>query len=955
MWKEGTAPLGAPSTADKAVAVLATATAFTFQGWNPNSNYRFAIAAARKSSIAGSYVAGNVVAPTSAPDWADISATGDYTSNIGGTPAATVVANAADGKTSFDGTVNYRSTGAPTASISPSGFASVGRDDGSVDFTLTWSYTQGTRKADGFLIWWKTGAGTPTLTDPHFSMAARQTAGALTYAFTLRGLPSNAGLTFGVAAYRRTDNATEIGSIVGSTSSPDWDNVSLGTPNYVGIVWGKEQHNFTIVATGDSAVNESGFGITKDGATLSWPAADVRFTTTSVGTTKSWNAMLYDLGTKAAAYAHSFESTVVSQTVDDGDRMTPVTAAGGSVVTTANGQFGRGVQLSATTGQTAYIRTVAVSTRYQHLKSVDLWINIAAGATGARAIVGLDDFGSLLDNAVLILTSTGRLQGRARDSAGTRWSTTASATDVRDGVWRHVCVQIESDNELHLYVNGVQEGVTASSGTLSDITEHATAGLAVVVGFSNDATSGQFVGTLTFDELIVSSVTLRPEGGFFTVPTVEQADLTLHQLSPNSAVWHFQEYSTDTLYTGATAYWMNGMRGTASLAMVLDTAVTALRAGDAIDNLALLLYTRKNPLTNLSLNGMVDALSYWGATRTLLNGNVQSESAYLLVGKIDRGEGSGLERYAGKIASDPAARAELAFQTQDADIIALSGVGWRPTRVPGVPTNNPTTLGIFNTTVDTGNRLHRLTWAYTQPALTGDNKLADGFVLYYQAADTATPNEHQLKLDIGSRALTFQWSLSAGSVVSYGIATYRNTAKGVEVGPLQQVNTWKRVAADQKVQSAGLEDLVTINPSAAGATALFIDNGGKVRLKTLTATPSKMVFENSSGAEQMEISGAPDPYLTMQPSTDGMGQFYIGYFTKRWGDVLIISLNSIQLNVPSTAKISLDCNGGPLHLNGLWHTSEYENLNASTTRAGKRIAVRDSNGSLLGYLQLYNA
>jgi hypothetical protein len=264
-------------------------------------------------------------------------------------------------------------------------------------------------------------------------------------------------------------------------------------------------------------------------------------------------------------------------------------------------------------------------------------------------------------------------------------------------------------------------------------------------------------------------------------------------------------------------------------------------------------------------------------------------------------------------------------------------------------------LGIFNTTVDTGNRLHRLTWAYTQPALTGDNKLADGFVLYYQAADTATPDEHQLKLDIGSRALTFQWSLSAGSFVSYGIATYRNTAKGVEVGPLQQVSTWKRVAADQKVQSAGLEDLVTINPSAAGATALFVDNGGKVRLKTLTATPSKMVFENSSGAEQVEITGAPDPYLSLQPSADGVGQSYIGQFTKRWGDVLIISRDSIQLNVPSTGRISLDCNGGALHLNGLWHTSSYESLNASTTRAGRRIAVRDSNGSLLGYLQLYNA
>jgi hypothetical protein len=260
------------------------------------------------------------------------------------------------------------------------------------------------------------------------------------------------------------------------------------------------------------------------------------------------------------------------------------------------------------------------------------------------------------------------------------------------------------------------------------------------------------------------------------------------------------------------AYWINGLRGTASLAMVLNTAVTALRAGDALNNLALLLYTLRDPQPNLSLNGLVDALTYWGATRTLLNSSVQSESAYVLVGKIDCGEGNGLERYAGKIASDPAARAELAFQTQDADIIALNGIGWHPTRVPGVPTNNPTSLGITNTTIATGNRTHRLTWAYTQPALTGDNKLADGFILYYQAANTATPSEHQMKLDIASRALTFEWSLPVGSVVSYGIATYRNTAKGIETGPLQQVLAWKNVAADFTVRTGGLEDKNVTTP-----------------------------------------------------------------------------------------------------------------------------------------------
>ena len=170
VWKTGTAPLSAPTTADKAITLLATATYFTFQGLNPADNFRFGIAVARKPNAASAYIAGAVQSPTAAPDFADISST----SLLNGTPTTTVVANAADGEISFLGTVNYRSAGAPTNNITPTGFTSVTNTDGSRDLVFLFDYTQGAKKADHFLCFVKQADATPVLSDPHFEMAVNQ-------------------------------------------------------------------------------------------------------------------------------------------------------------------------------------------------------------------------------------------------------------------------------------------------------------------------------------------------------------------------------------------------------------------------------------------------------------------------------------------------------------------------------------------------------------------------------------------------------------------------------------------------------------------------------------------------------------------------------------------------------------------------------------------------------------
>lgn len=238
-WKSGGAPLGAPAITDKGVLLTPNANTYSFHGLDPAVNYRFGIAAARKPIGVLGYVAGTIQAPTAAPDWADIAAVGNYSGNVGGSPAATVVANAANGQTAFSGTVNYRSAGAPTNNPVPSAVNLALDNDASMQVRIDWTYTHGALRADGFFAFSKAGASNPNFNTQdyaaaHFDVGAP--AGATSFALTLRGLSQDTHITLGVAAYRRTETGLEVGPIIFSTSAPDWDDVVAGSPIYNGLI-----------------------------------------------------------------------------------------------------------------------------------------------------------------------------------------------------------------------------------------------------------------------------------------------------------------------------------------------------------------------------------------------------------------------------------------------------------------------------------------------------------------------------------------------------------------------------------------------------------------------------------------------------------------------------------------------------------------------------------------------
>jgi len=169
---------------------------------------------------------------------ATVAFAGDVTGTVDGTNASTVVANASNGATAYSETVNYRTTGAPTNNPTPTAIDVDTNKDGSIDIKLSWgTYTQGDKKADMLMLFWKKGAssglGAPTVNDSCISFNVN-TASSSFYIF--EGLASEKYYSFGIASARRTENGLEIGAIQSPTSSPNWQDVTEGSPDYKGNI-----------------------------------------------------------------------------------------------------------------------------------------------------------------------------------------------------------------------------------------------------------------------------------------------------------------------------------------------------------------------------------------------------------------------------------------------------------------------------------------------------------------------------------------------------------------------------------------------------------------------------------------------------------------------------------------------------------------------------------------------
>jgi len=837
---QGTAPLAAPSVFDQAQVLDAGARTYTWDGLNPSSNFRFGIAAGRWPHGGGLSI-GAMQSPLTSPDWADISTVGNYTGLVAGVDAATLVAGSAsnaNGQAAFDGTVNYRLTGAPTNNPSPTTFSAFVNADASVDYAIGWNYTQGAKRADGFFVFQHDGDAPAVLTDAHFGLVASTNVGTFSARFTVKGAPTERVYSFGVAAYRRTDNNIEIGTIIGSLISPDWQGVSAGTPNFVGTIFNLEQHSFVATSSGRAATNGAA-RLLKDNQDLIWNGRDPEFLNGIHGVFgPTYNLTVYDLINRVVVYQHCFDLMDFGSAAVAADLMGAGASGGGSVASGAVGQFGLGAQLIASTGQIAQLGTTGPSTLYSGLGWIELWFKHAGNPTAVGTILGVSSIANGVGGynlALLYLNTNGRVTAQAFNGFST--FTATHSTVVTDGNFHHLAASVQG-GDLRLWVDGVGVGVVV--GGLTSFTMGAPGGgLYLFSGFVSN--QGQLLGTTIIDEIIVTTnQTLRASAANFAVPTTETADWVAG-LPGTYALFHFQE-------PWLTVPYINSRKAPKALANLIQSYIDYQHANPAA-RWQFIVQGCYNAQANRTVDGLPDVLEKIGSRKTLfLGGTFQAFSAYTLVGEPDKGPGNGIEAYAGSVADATDAMVEVNWQTQASHVIGGIGTGWDALLIPGPPSNNPTPTFTSVSTSTVGQEVITIGWSYTQPALTGTNRLADGFVVYVHAGDTGTPATAASKnsqVDINSRAYTMQAPL--GTSWSFAVAAYRKTASGVEIGtPITSGISpdWQGIGGNTLITTPGITDgnITTLKLSDLGVTTGKLSDLGVVtgKLGDLVVTNPKL-------------------------------------------------------------------------------------------------------------------
>ena len=773
-WKQGPAALGVPLTVDKAVLLAATARTFTFQGWNPNSNYRFGIAAGAKSDIGAAVVVGAIIAPTAAPDWADISAVGDYTGLVDGIPADTVVANASEGKIAYDGTVHYRSPGAPSNLPAPGALITGTDSDGSARYFIGWAYFQGANIADGFLVFVVEGdTSTFSLGDPHFELGAKNAGGFNTF-ITLKGYPSDRTLSFGVAAFRRTELGLEVGTIVSSAVSPDWQGINTGTPNYAGTIFGVDQHNFNVHSSGASVYEPAlrYTQVTRDGVALQ-------------GGTRSYNLLVYDpIGKTTLFSGNYYDLPVAPQWAHTLARDIGVYA-------------GRVLQVVF-----SFPNTVANNFLYVDMTNVS---DFLLGTPNALYFV----------YDILCTESNQKIALDLQCSDGTSLRDTGAVD--QNGHASHPATPIPDGLVFNVWYRRRIPLPAAFDG--KTITR-------VMVACENDA-PGTHVALV--------------RGVGFTNGDVRDPFYV--------PVW-IGYTETVTIATVATADAANGFATGANDLPARTTDVPIISTGE-------------EPQTNRLVGSLPGALTAIGASRTLFaSDSFQAQSAYALVGQPLLGEGNGLQRYAGTVPNDLNAVVDLSFQTQGGHVVALSGTGWEPTQVPGVPTNIPTPAAASVTTSATGSEVVQIVWGYTQPALEGDNKPADGFIVFVKGGDDANPSAGATaNYKVGLDAYSFSMESPLNQSWSFAVAAYRKTSNGTEVGPAVTSTfapDWQGIGGNTQVSENGLAN-------EAAATAKIKSNAvtSSRRQLVLTLTASYTLANASHSSKTFTHSLGRIPLVTV--------------------------------------------------------------------------------------------
>lgn len=180
---------------------------------------------------------------------------GDVSGTVSGTSASTVVSNALNGQTAYNGTNIIRdTTSSPTNNAVFGSITFNSTSDGNIVANIPYTYTQGTINADSLVFYYKQGGGTVTSSDVAYIKNA--VSGNINFI-----LIPNTVYSFGIQAVRKSNNTTIGGSIVQS------GNNTTPAGNYTNKINSSDTSNYLYVGS-NVKIGKDAYATGKDGVSI---------------------------------------------------------------------------------------------------------------------------------------------------------------------------------------------------------------------------------------------------------------------------------------------------------------------------------------------------------------------------------------------------------------------------------------------------------------------------------------------------------------------------------------------------------------------------------------------------------------------------------------------------------------------------------------------------------------
>lgn len=202
----------------------------------------------------------------------------------------------------------------------------------------------------------------------------------------------------------------------------------------------------------------------------------------------------------------------------------------------------------------------------------------------------------------------------------------------------------------------------------------------------------------------------------------------------------------------------------------------------------------------------------------------------------------------------------LSTVTTNAASGATAATGTSQYRSNGVPTNNPVGTAASVVTNTNGSRNITLNWnAYTQGTLKAD------FLMVFWRRNTTTPtvNDTSVTLNVNTSGASYYVfeGLSPTDAMSFGIAAARRTENGIEIGAIQTHASWTNVTAATPNYTANINGTTAATVVTNAATGAQ-DPAARINAASTTIDPGKILISGATtlanwrnGSDTTKIEG----------------------------------------------------------------------------------------------------